>query len=259
MRSTEAILAVLVLAFRCTGLSSAETLYDVDWPSGQAIGAFDANILADDAHLPRPAVVTHIDVALCIKGQQDCSLWLFGGLQQDALRVIPFTNQAAASQSDFFYYSFDMEQEVPKDFYIGFSAQGDGWGVNLSDSAFGGGDVMTGIASNENVFYYGSVAGGRLTKSYQPAVNAGFFTMTVSGRLLVPSVGGVSVAMDGVQLLVTNLCSWETNVVQRSGTPGSNGWDSVASFVCAGGATNWTGTLPAGTNRAFYRVLVPTP
>lgn len=249
----------LALVLLCAGRGRAGYIYDVDESSGQAIGAYDINILADDAHLPRPAVITRVDILLSVKGQQDCRLWIFGSLQQDALCAIAFTNRAAANQNDFSYYSVSLSQEVPKDFYVGFSAQGDGWGANLSDSTLGGTNVLSGVASNRNVFYYGPVAGGQLTKSYAPATDAGYFTMSISGRLLVPAVGGVSAVGDGVQLLVTNLCSWETNVVQRSGSLDSNRWDSVASFVCAGGTTNWAGTIPAGTNGAFYRVVVPGP
>jgi hypothetical protein len=248
-----------VAALVCwTGVVRAGVLYDVGGPSTNAVGIFDENIMADDVHIERPAVVKRIEIVLAIAGQQQCAVWVFGRVKQDPLHVIPFTNRPAADKYDFSFYSFDLSTEVPKDFYVGLSAQGDGWGANKSDSVYTGTNVAVGIASNANRFFYGPVSVGQLLNPYDAPtnVNAGFLFMTVSGTYRVPIISGLTFTGNAAGLAVTNLFRGETNAVERAGSLPSNEWVSSGSFVAEGDQTNWSETVSNDADRLFYRVHV---
>jgi hypothetical protein len=238
--------------------AQADVLYDVADLSTNAVGVFDDNIMADDVHIQRPAVIKRIDMLLAIAGAQKCALWVFGQTNQDALCVIPFTNRPAAHKYDVWPYSFDISAEVPRDFYVGVSAQGAGWGAYNSDSVYGGTNVAVGIAGNFNRFYYGPVTNGQLLNYYDAPTNAdvGFLFMTISGTYRVPAISGLSISGDTVHLAITNLLCGETNVIERGRSLVSNLWNSKAKFVAGGDQTNWSETSSSDGNGIFYRVHV---
>jgi hypothetical protein len=70
-----------------------------------------------------------------------------------------------------------------------------------------------------------------------------------------PRCAGVTLTNGAINLVITNLTSYLTNIVERAFDPESPGaWTTVGTFTGREGATNWTETLESGGTRASYRL-----
>ncbi|MGD9872906.1 MAG: hypothetical protein AB7T27_01425 [Kiritimatiellia bacterium] len=224
----------------------AETVYLTSDSAYDGIGGFDVNIMADDIHLNHSAIITNITLPLAIAGTQICGLWIFESLNSPALHYWPFVNSTSSNDQDMKIYSFGIHAVVPKDFYIGFSAQGGGWNTTSSDYVRCGSSVLTGVASNNGVFYYGSVSGGQLTAEYAPGYPA-FFTIQVKEAPL--HISALQPAGGGIEISATNFYPGTTNHVERN----INGsWIAVTNFVAGSSGANWIDTQSNG--HALFRL-----
>lgn len=255
MRRGVSAAVVLTLILSAAGPAQGETVYETEGFSGYAIGAFDENIMADDVHIDAAATVTNIQLALAISGEQNCRVWLFDDVKSEALWSQPFTNVSAAHKADVTVYSFDLYVRVPRDFYVGFSAQGDGFNEFNTDWAQTATDVVVGTASNYNIFFYGAVAGGQLTTPFAPPENCGYLDIRVQAGPAAPVITSVACSNDTARLTIENLLPGKTNEVQRSAGAPFNDWTRAGRFVAGAMQTNWSGALTGEWDRTFYRVV----
>ena len=105
----------------------ADVIYEVPEATNKVAGAWDVNILADDVHFSAPSVIRQVRLRLAIAGTQTCRLWIFTMLNSPPIYTAVFTNVPASSEYNVSTYDFDMQLQVPRDIYVGFSAQGGGW------------------------------------------------------------------------------------------------------------------------------------
>ncbi|HNR94731.1 MAG TPA: hypothetical protein PKM67_10255 [Kiritimatiellia bacterium] len=240
------ILLALLLILIPLG-AAAETVYLTDNSSSFDLGVFDVNILADDIHLEHASIITNISTLMAIAGVQECGLWVFDSLNAAPLLYHSFTNITSLTDADMRLYSFSMNLPVPKDFFVGFSAQGDGWNANNSDIIKGATNVLLGVSSNSRTYYYGAVAGGQLTTEY-PVANPAFFTIQIKEAPL--RISAIHPGNEGIELSVTNFYPDSTNRLERS-TDGGN-WESVTNFIAGPTGAGWIDTNAAG--HTLYRL-----
>lgn len=238
-------LSALLIIMLPLGLQ-AETVYLTGDSVTDSIGAMDANIMADDVHIAHSAIITNITMLMAIASGQNCGLWIFDSLNSPALYFWPFTNTSSASSGDMKVYSFRVNATVPKDFYVGFSAEGDGWGTYSSDYVRCGYNVITGVASNSGKYYYGPVSGGQLVSEYTPGYST-FFTIQIKEAPL--RISALQAIDGGIRISVTNFLPTTTNHLELND---GAAWVPVTRFIAGASGTNWTG---AATNRhALYRL-----
>lgn len=217
------LITLLVLA---SLKADAETVYLTDDQGSADLGVLDENILADDIHLEHAAIVTNILIPLAIAGTQSCGLWIFESLNAPPVHYQAFTNIASSSRFDPQVHAFSLQVPVPKDFFIGISAQGSGWDANGIDAIRCGSNIITGIASNSEFYYFGPVAGGELTTEYPTAGGPGYFTVQVKEAPLM--ITGLRIDDAGVTVTGTNCFPGTSHRLERS-TGGE--WNEVASFI----------------------------
>ncbi len=220
-------LSILLLVLLPLG-AAAGTVYLTDDQGTADLGVRDENILADDIHLEHAAIVTNILIPLAIAGTQSCGLWIFDSLNAPPFHYQAFTNIASSSRFAPQVQVFSLHVPVPKDFFIGISAQGGGWDANGVDAIRCGSDIITGIASNSALYYYGPVAGGQLTTEYPTAGGPGYFTVQVKEAPLM--ITGLHIGDSGVTVTGTNCFPGATHRLERS-TGGV--WTEVTSFIAA--------------------------
>lgn len=238
-----------LLAAGCCAVSGA-VIYEVPEDSGEVVGAWDVNILADDVHFETTSIIHMVRMRLAIAGVQTCQLWLFTTLNSPPIYVATFTNRPATNQFDVSTYDFPMQVLVPRDIYIGFSAQAGGWSVNGVDYWSRGTTVSQGVAGTPGQYYYGPVSGERLTASYSPA-DGSFGCMQILSEPV--HLDAIAVDDEEVQLAISSMPIHAANIVEMSGAPGGTNWVELATLPPGLSNHVWSATTP-GTNRAFYRV-----
>ena len=245
-RRRTAGLAVWILTVAAAGAA----IYEVPEYRDHLVGARDVNILADDVHFETAAVVSMVRLRLAIAGQQTCQVWLFAATNAAPLYVAAFTNAPATNEFGVSTYDFPMHVQVPKDVYVGFSAQGDGWTVNDTDYWSQGTNVHVGVAGSAGRYYYGPVADAQLTASY----DAGDGTYGCMQVLSEPvRIDAAAVATGFVNLAISELPIHATNAVERIASLGATNWTEVEELPQ--GASNHVWSVPVGTaTAAFYRV-----
>ncbi|MDP6524964.1 MAG: hypothetical protein QGI24_06840 [Kiritimatiellia bacterium] len=191
MKNRAGMLSVLLVTFLLAVTAMGVTVYETVSPSGNKSGAWDVNILADDVHFRCGGIITNVVMSLAIRGTNSCRVWIFDGFLRDAIYSAPFTHVPSSSSLDFQEYSFPMRVSVPKDIYIGFSAEGDGWGgSNLTDHAENDSTVASGIATNAGIYWWGAVAGGQLNQGANFG-SGDYFNLNV--QMLQPEITDVVV------------------------------------------------------------------
>jgi len=238
-------LAVWIL----TAAAAGAAIYEVPENNDNFVGARDANILADDVHFETASIVKLVRIRLAIRGTQTCKLWLFDALNSPALHVATFTNVPATDGTDVSTYDFPMHLQVPKDIYVGFSAQGDGW-TNGADYWSLGDAVNAGVAGTPGGYYYGTVVGEQLTDIFN-IVYATYGCMQILSEPVRIDAAGVATGF--VNLAIAELPIHATNAVERIASLGATNWTEVEKLPQ--GASNHLWSVPAGTaTAAFYRV-----
>jgi hypothetical protein len=72
-----------------------------------------------------------------------------------------------------------------------------------------------------------------------------------------PRFAGVTLTNGAINLVITNLTSYLTNIVERAFDVESPGaWTTMGTFTGQEGATNWTETPNSDWTRATYRLRV---
>lgn len=247
-RRSIGLLALAYFAGVCA--VSGASIYEVPEDKAQMLGAWDVNIFADDVHFKTAAILRQVRLRLAIAGEQTCRLWIFDALDRDPLYEQTFTNVAATNPFGVATYDFDLHLQVPKDVYVGFSAQGDGWTNTLSDYWSRGLVVTQGVAGTAGQYYYGTVAGGRLTASYSSG-DGSYGCMQI---LAEPAqIDGVEFAAGQVALAISELPIHASNAVERVEAAGDTNWVEVG--LLPPGASNhvWS-SAGAGVTGSFYRV-----
>ena len=223
-------------------------IYQVPGEKGEVVGAWDVNLLADDVHFASASILREIRMPLAIAGVQTCRLWIFDALNAEAIYTAAFTNILATNQYDVHTHVFPMQLQVPKDIYVGFSAQGGGWGANAADYWNHGKTKEQGGAGTAGEYYYGPVAGGRLTTVYQVvgAFYGGLEVVAEPVQITRMEVEGNQVDLDLAMLPVLAM-----NILERSDLQG--GWEGVEILPLGASNYAWSATnATAGTG--FYRV-----
>ena len=214
------------------------------------VGAWDVNILADDVHFETAAIISKIRIRLAIKGTQTCTLWVFDALHSAPIHTVTFTNGIATNQHDVSTYDFPMHLQVPRDVYVGFSAQGDGWTNTLSDYWSRGSVVNQGVAGTAGQYYYGPVAGGQLTASY----NSGDSSFGCMQILAEPArIDGMEVATGHVHLAISELPIYATNAVERVESAGETNWAEAETLPLGASNHAWVATNGPATC-SFFRI-----
>lgn len=240
-------LLVLALGSRCA--AGEQVIYQVPENGDKIVGARDENIMADDVHFGTASIVNLVRIRLAIRGTQTCKLWLFEALNSPPLHVAEFTNVPAANERDMSTYDVPMSVQVPKDVFVGFSAQGDGW-TNKADFWSQGDVVHIGVAGTPGIHYYGPVTGEQLTAGF----NIGSPTYGCLQILSEPvRFDGIEVATDHVGLAISSLPVHATNCLEQIDSLGGTNWAEVETLPRGVSNCAWTATnfAPAG---AFYRV-----
>jgi hypothetical protein len=241
---------LIQLCFVCICANSRASIYEVPENHGDVVGAWDVNILADDVHFETASIISQIRMRLAIAGAQTCKLWLFAATNSLPIHTVSFTNVPATNQYDVSTYDFDMQVQVPKDIYVGFSAQGDGWTANAVDYWSRGSVVNRGVAGTAGQYYYGSVAGEKLTAIF-PSGDSSFGCVQI---LSAPaSIDDVAVVTGHVHLAIAALPIYATNAVERSDTAGGTNWENRGTLPLGVETTTWSESNTAPTS-AFYRV-----
>jgi hypothetical protein len=226
------------------------SIYEVPEVPGEVVGAWDVNILADDVHFETAAILRMVRLRLAIAGEQECKVWIFDSMGSPALHVQGFTNVPATNQFDVSTYDVEMRVQVPKDIYVGFSAQGDGWNATDSDFWSRGNVVNRGVAGTAGQYYYGLVEGGQLTTMY-PADAVSHGCIQILSEPV--RMEGVAVSSGQVQVAVSSLPIHATNRMQRAVVAETPAWEDVG--VVAPGEEMGTWSADAGAERgALYRV-----
>ena len=244
------VLPLVALVAACLVPSSRASIYEVPEDKGIVMGAFDVNILADDVHFETAAIINKIRMRLAIKGTQTCTLWVFDALNSPPIHAVAFTNAPATNQFDVSTYDFPMHLQVPRDVYVGFSAQGDGWTNTLSDYWSRGSVVNQGVAGTAGQYYYGPVAGGQLTASY----NSGDSSFGCMQILAEPArIDGMEVATGHVHLAISELPIYATNAVERVESAGETNWAEAETLPLGASNHAWVATNGPATC-SFFRI-----
>ena len=244
---------VCLLALLPSAYAQAQ-LYGISGASGFDLGAFDTNVMADDVQLRAPARLSRIELPLCIASNQNCTLWIFTELNATPLLSIPFVNTPSSYRGQFVTHEFLLKSDVPREFYIGFSAQGEGWTDDNSDFVATGPALTAGVAGTFNEFYYGAVSGGQLTSSFTPADELGHMIVRLYGTYRQPELNAM-VRTNGVLALeVSNLVEDELYSVEQTFSDQLSSWSGVTNFSASTADRMWIQDLPLNTNTAFLRV-----
>lgn len=242
--------ALLLAVFCSLHPAAAQVIYQVRETGDKIVGARDENIMADDVHFGTASIVSLVRIRLAIQGTQTCKLWLFDALNDPPLHVVSFTNVAAANERDMSTYDVPMQVQVPKDVYVGFSAQGAGW-TNKADFWSQGAAVDVGVAGSPAIHYYGPVTGEQLTASF----NIGSPTYGCLQILYEPvRFDGIEVATDQVSLAISSLPVYATNRLEQSDSLSETNWAAVETLPPGVSNCAWTATNPSPPG-AFYRVV----
>jgi len=240
--------AVLALALPAPGLGGS--IYEVPELEGEVVGAWDVNIMADDVHFETAAVIRQVRLRLAVAGSQTCRLWIFDALNQPPLHTAVFSNVPALDQYDVTTYDIDLDLQVPRDIYVGFSAVGDGWNTTDSDYWSRGNVANRGVPGTAGEYYYGAVAGGQLTTAYSSG-DSSYGCMQILAE--PAAIDAVHLTTGQVELAVSNLPMHGTNSVESSPVPGGTNWVAVETLPA--GASNHVWTAPdGGAEQRFYRV-----
>lgn len=248
IRSFISFAAALVLVWPRAGVGA--TIYEVPEKANVVVGAWDANILADDVHFKTASIIRQIRMRLAIRNSQTCTLWIFDGLNRAPLHAVAFTNSPATNQFDVSTCDFDLNLQVPKDIYVGFSAQGDGWGDNNSDYWSWGSVATQGVAGTAGEFYYGPAAGGQITTAYNAGSGALGCLQILSEPAQIETAGA---ATGQVNLTIASLPIHATNFVERSATAGGTNWQDRGTLPLGAASATWSenNTFPTSS---FYRI-----
>ncbi|MGD9611511.1 MAG: hypothetical protein AB7V22_01260 [Kiritimatiellia bacterium] len=230
------------------GAASGATIYEVPENDVQFVGARDVNIMADDVHFGTASIVKLVRIRLAIRGSQTCKLWLFDALDEPPIHVAEFMNVPATNATHVSTYDVPMHVQVPRDVFVGFSAQGDGW-TNGADFWSQGGAVSAGGAGTPGDFYYGPVTGEQLTATF----NVGAATY---GCLQIQSepvrIEGATAETGQVRLAIAELPIHGTNVVEGAAAAAQPAWTELETLPP--GASNHAWTADVAETAAFYRV-----
>ena len=241
------LLALLFPAYVCT--SARAVIYEVPENKTNFVGARDVNILADDVHFKTASIISKVRMRLAIKGVQACTIWLFDAMNSLPIHTVSFTNVPAFNEFDVSTYDFDMHVQVPKDIYVGFSAQGDGW-TNNADFWSLGTVVNQGVAGTAGQYYYGPVTGEQLNAIY----NIGDSSFGCLQILSEPvQVTNLVVATGQVHPAIAALPIYATNAVERIETIGGTNWQDRGTLSLSVESTTWSESNSAPTS-AFYRI-----
>ena len=228
------------------GAASGAVIYEVPENTGNFVGARDVNIMADDVHFATASIVKLVRIRLAIRGTQTCKLWLFDALNSPPIHVAEFPNVPATNGTNVSTYDVPMHVQVPKDVYVGFSAQGDGW-TNGADFWSQGNAVTTGVAGTSGEFYYGPVIGEQLTTTFNGTAPYGCLQI-----LSEPvRIEAASAETGQVQLAIAELPIHGTNVVE-SAAAGVTAWVERATLPAGAASHVWK--TNAAAPAAFYRV-----
>lgn len=241
----------LLLLLLPAGTAPAATIYEASEEPLKVVGAWDVNILADDVHFETPAVIRQVRLRLAIKGNQACQLWIFAALDSPPIYTAAFTNVPATNEYNVSTYDFDMQLQVPRDIYVGFSAQGDGWSaLNLSDYWTRSFSVNRGVAGTAGEYYYGLVADGQLTAVYN-SEDATYACLQILSEPV--QIGGLGLAGGQVHLAIDHLPVYAANTVERNESADGINWLEVETLPSGASNHVWISTNAAAP-RAFYRV-----
>lgn len=243
--------ALAVCVAQADGL---RTIYQVPVERIDVIGAWDANILADDVHFGVPSIISEIRIPLAIAGEQECTLWIFDALNSPPIHTVSFTNVPSSSPSnDFHEYVFEMDLQVPRSIYVGFSAQGGGWGENDTDYWECGTGVTTGVPGDAGLFYFGSVAGGELTSGFSTPNASLRAALTI--RATPVRIQHIDVETNQVALAIQDLPIHATNILERADSPSAEVWEEVDLLPLGEPSATWSGPVSNEWGRHFFRVL----
>lgn len=242
------LLVLLVSPCVCTNPRAA--IYEVPETKTNWVGGWDVNIMADDVHFETAAIIHKIRIRLAIAGVQTCQLWLFEALSSPAIHTLTFTNEPANINTDVSTYDFDMHVQVPKDIYVGFSAQGDGWTANAVDYWSMGNTINQGRAGTSGQYYYGPVTGGQITTVYNSG-DSSFGCLQIFSEPV--QINELIVATGQVNLTLASLPIYATNAVERSENVGGTNWQIRGTLPFGVAATIWSESNSAPTS-AFYRI-----
>ena len=238
------------MAAFCASTAHGASVYEVPETRGEVVGAWDGNIFADDVGFEVPSLVRMVRLRLAIAGVQTCRLWIFEELDAPPVYVATFTNAPATNQYDVATYDFAMRLHVPRRIYVGFSAQGGGWGANGVDYWSRGFAVNRGVAQTPGTYYYGTVAGGRLTETYAPG-DGSFGCMQIlaePARIAEAGVDG-----DGLfRLRAESLPIRADNRVVRGARVGDAAWEECGVLPEGEEDAEWSG--PSAEGAGFYRI-----
>jgi hypothetical protein len=246
-------LSVVLLLGLCPGLSASDALYEVPGDPDEVVGAWDVNIMADDVHFQTASIIREIRMPMSIAGIQTCTLWIFDALNSAPLHTQVFENVAAMSEFSLHTYVFNMQVQVPKDIYIGFSAQGGGWGATASDFWSWGTQVLGGVTGTAGVYYYGPVAGEQLTTSYLPVPPAHISFGSLEIQSDPVQASALTVSTGRVSLTFASLPIYASNVVERSESLSGTNWQARGSLPAGASTAVWSenGSM---SSMQFYRV-----
>lgn len=230
------------------GGAAGATIYEVPENYDKFVGARDENIMADDVHFETAAILKQVRIRLAIRGSQTCKIWLFDALSSPPLHVAEFTNVPATNATDVSTYDVPLHVQVPKDLYVGFSAQGDGW-TNGADFWSQGDVVYAGVAGTLGDHYYGPVTGGQLVATF----NVGAATFGCLQILSEPvRIESVAAETGQVRLALAELPVYATNAVETASPAAATAWTELETLPA--GVSNHVWTTNAADAAAFYRV-----
>ena len=241
-------LSVLLLLL-CDRVSPGAVIYGVQENPGNAVGAWDVNIMADDVHFEKASVISQISLRLSIKGNQTCKLWIFTATNSLPIHTVSFTNVPSIDPVGVTTYDFNMQLLVPKDIYVGFSAQGDGWTNNADFWSVGAG-VDLGVAGTAGLFYYGPVAGEKLTTVFSATAGSFGCLQVISEPAQITSV---AVKTGHVHLAIASLSPAITSIVERCDSASGTNWQEVATLPLGAASQTWSASNNAAV-AAFYRI-----
>lgn len=251
------ISALIIILFITTSISveaKGVTVYETVNSLSEYGGAWDANIFADDVHFHHGGIITNVMMKLAIKGnQQNCRFWIFDRLGSDAIYSVPFSNAPSSNQTDFLEYNFPMQLSVPKDIYIGFSAEGDGWDAELMDCAELAPTVSNGVANGEGFYWWGTAEEGQLIQGAN--FNSGdYFRLKVD--MLQPAITTFAVRNNDAVLQITNISGYATYLIERSFNLNSNQWEIAGEFSTNNITAAWSETPRNEWQSVLYRIRV---
>ena len=238
------------LLLACVRSVPGAAIYEVPENANDVVGAWDVNILADDVHFKTASVIRQIRMRFAIRNSQTCTLWIFDGLNRAPLHAVSFTNPPATDQFDVSTFDFDLNLQVPKDIYVGFSAQGDGWGDNNSDYWSWGSVVTQGVAGTIAEFYYGPVAGGQITTAYSSGAALFGCLQILSEPVRIETAGA---ATGHVNLAIASLPIHATNSVERSATADGTLWQDRGTLPLGADSAIWSESNDVSPS-SFYRI-----